>query len=127
MKCPKCGFQPIKQTDECPKCGIIFHKYLKLIKNSSSVVSFKNQTTENKIDKTAFIKELFFYIKPEVNPLSLGARALFFMIMLIWGLKFILSPLDFGYAGMRWTLSGILSICLFTRPDILFFGPSEDS
>jgi hypothetical protein len=98
MKCPKCGFQPIKQTDECPKCGIIFHKYLKLIKNSSSVVSFKSQTAENKIDKTAFIKELFFYIKPEANPLILGARVLFFIIMVIWGLRFILSPLDSGYA-----------------------------
>ena len=98
IECPKCGFQPIKQTDECPKCGIIFHKYLKSIKNSSSVVCFKSQTAENKIEKTAFIKELFFYIKPEANPLILGARTLFFMVMVIWGLRFILSPLDSGYA-----------------------------
>jgi hypothetical protein len=98
MKCPKCGFQPIEQIDECPKCGIIVHKYLKLIENSSSVVSFKSQTAQNESDKTAFIKELFFHIKPEVNPLILGARTLFFMILLIWGLRFILSPLDSGYA-----------------------------
>ena len=97
MKCPKCGFHPIKQTEECPKCGIIFHKYLKLIKNNSNVVSFESQAADNKIDKTAFIIDLFFYVKPEANPLILGARALFFVIMLIWGLKFILSPLDSGY------------------------------
>ena len=84
MKCPKCGFQPIKQTEECPKCGIIFDKYLKLIKNSSTVVSLKSQIVENEIDKTMFIKDLFFYVKPEANPLILGARTLFFIIMLIW-------------------------------------------
>jgi len=98
MKCPKCSFQPIKQTEECPKCGIIFHKYLKLIKNKPSAVSFKNQTAENNIDKTAFIKELFFHVAPQVDPLILGARTLFFTIMLIWGLKFIFSPLDSVYA-----------------------------
>jgi hypothetical protein len=97
MKCPKCGFQQINQTEECPKCGIIFDKYIKLIKNKSSVVSLKSQTAVNKIDKKAFIKDLFFYVKPEANPLILGARALFFIIILIWGFKFILSPMDSGY------------------------------
>ena len=97
MKCPKCGFQQINQTEECPKCGIIFDKYIKLIKNRSSVVSLKSQTAVNKIDKKAFIKDLFFYVKPEANPLILGVRALFFIIILIWGFKFILSPMDSGY------------------------------
>jgi hypothetical protein len=105
IKCPKCGFQPIQQTEECPKCGIIFHKYLKLIKNSSNAISIKSQTAENKIDKAAFIKDLFFYVKPEANSLILGTRALFFVIMFIWGLKFILSPMDSGYVmGSFWHL-----------------------
>ena len=97
MKCPKCDFEQINQTEECPKCGIIFDKYLKLIKNRSSVVSLKSQTAVNKIDKKAFIKDLFFYVKPEANPLILGARTLFFIIILIWGFKFISSPMDSGY------------------------------
>jgi len=97
MKCPKCDFEQINQTEECPKCGIIFDKYLKLIKNRSRVVSLKSQTAVNKIDKKAFIKDLFFYVKPEANPLILGARTLFFIIILIWGFKFISSPMDSGY------------------------------
>jgi hypothetical protein len=97
IKCPKCGFQPIEQIEECPKCGIIFHKYFKLLENNPAVVSLKSQTEENKLDKTAFIKELFFYVKPEANPLILGTRTLFFIAMLIWGLKFILKPMDSGY------------------------------
>ena len=71
MKCPKCGFQPVQQTEECPKCGIIFHKYIKLIQNSSKVVSIDSQTAENNSDKPAFIKDLFFFVNPEANPLIL--------------------------------------------------------
>ena len=98
MKCPKCGFQQTDQTKECPKCGIIIDKYLQLKKNRSTVASLKGQITEPKIEIKAFIKDLFFYVKPEVNPLILSGRALFFVIMLIWGFKFILSPMVSGYA-----------------------------
>lgn len=98
MKCPKCGFQQTDQTKECPKCGIIFDKYIQLNKNRSTVASLKGRITESKIDKKAFIKDLFFYVKPEANPLILSGRVLFFVIMLIWGFKFILSPMVSGYA-----------------------------
>jgi hypothetical protein len=98
MQCPKCGFQQTGQTEECPKCGIIFDKYIKLNKDRSTVASFKGQITEPKIDKNAFLNDLLFYVKLEANPLIGSARALFFVIMLIWGFKFILSPMDAGYA-----------------------------
>jgi hypothetical protein len=98
MKCPKCGFQPIDQTEECPSCGIIFDKYFKLKKNSSILVSLKSQIAKEKINKKTFIKDLFFYVKPETNPLIWGARTLLFIIMLIWGYKFISRPMDSGYA-----------------------------
>ena len=105
IKCPKCSFHPDIQTEECPRCGIIFRKYANFIKNSSAVVSLKSQTKINKIDRASFVKDLFLYVKPETNPLILGARALFFIIMLIWGLKFIISPLDSGYVmGSFWHL-----------------------
>ena len=98
IKCPKCGFQPIDQPAECPNCGIIFDKYIKLRKNGSRPVSSKSQTAEEKIDKKAFLKDLFLHIEPEVNPLIWGARTLFLIIMLIWTYKFILSPINSGYA-----------------------------
>lgn len=98
MQCPKCGFESINQTEKCSKCGIIFDKYLRLIKDNPTAVSFKGQTAEYKIDRTALIKDLLFHVTPQANPVTLGARTLFFIIMLIWGLKFISSPLDSGYA-----------------------------
>ena len=105
IKCPKCSFQPGIQTEECPRCGIIFRKYTNFIKNSSPGVPLKSQTETDKIDKASLVKDLFLYVKPDANPLILGARTLFFIIMLIWGLNFILKPMDSGYAmGSFWHL-----------------------
>jgi hypothetical protein len=45
-----------------------------------------------------FIKNLFLYVKPEANPLIFGGRVLVFIMMFIWGLKFILTPFETNYA-----------------------------
>lgn len=94
MKCPKCGFQQTDQAQDCPRCGIIFDKYIKLNEIRSRVPSFRKPAAEPKIDKIAFIQDLFFHVKPEANPLIVGGRTLIFIIILIWSFKFILSPLD---------------------------------
>ena len=39
------------------------------------------------------IKALLFYVKPETNPLIFGGRALFFLVIFFWGLKFIFMPM----------------------------------
>jgi len=98
MKCPKCSFQQTTQAAECPKCGIIFDKYLKLKQYRSTVTDFEDSPAEPGIDRKAFIRDLFFHVQPETNPLIVSGRALFFVIMLIWSFKFILSSMDSGYA-----------------------------
>ena len=40
------------------------------------------------------IKELLFYVKPETNLLLFGGRVLFFLVIFIWGLKFIFMPMS---------------------------------
>jgi hypothetical protein len=42
---------------------------------------------------TAIIKALLFYVEPETSLLILGGRALFFLVILIWGFKFIFMPM----------------------------------
>ncbi len=44
-----------------------------------------------------FIKELFFYVKLETNPLIFGGRVLFFLVVFIWGLRFIFTPMESNY------------------------------
>ena len=63
MKCPKCSFESGIQTKECPRCGIIFDKYINFIKNGPADVLFKSQSETNKIDKSLIFKHLFFYVK----------------------------------------------------------------
>jgi len=98
MTCPKCGFQPPGKTDECPKCGIVIDKYIKLIDNGLIGASLKNQPAVLGADKQAFVTDLFLYVKPDANPLIFGARAIFFIVILIWSAKFILQPMASGYA-----------------------------
>ena len=44
-----------------------------------------------------FLAELFCYVKPEINPLIFIGRILFFLVIFIWGVKFIFTPLDSNY------------------------------
>jgi len=98
MKCPKCGFERTDQQVECFKCGIIFDKYLKLKKNGPALTSIATQPPAKSVEILDFIKNLIFYVKPEAHPLIFGGRLLVFIVLLIWGLKFILTPLESNYA-----------------------------
>ena len=107
MKCPKCGFNHADQNTECLKCGIIFEKFLDSQKTDSPAEhsGIPSKTDINRgeeiVEKTDFgplLKNLFFYEKPGTNPLVFTGRVLFFLIMVVWGMVFIFSPIESGYA-----------------------------
>lgn len=113
MKCPKCGFDQASQATECLKCGIIFAKFIKAQKTDSTPDSSETSKESKTVpdeksieqedvpadeDLWALAKNLFFYAKPDTNPFIFGGRALFFLIMLIWGMVFIFSSVKSGYA-----------------------------
>ena len=97
MQCPKCGFEQTDQDGECLKCGVIFDKYLQFKKNKPVLSSVATQPSGRPARFREFIKDLFFYVKPEANYLIFGGRLLVFIIIFIWGLKFILSSLESHY------------------------------
>ena len=85
MECPKCNFEQSAQNLECIQCGLIFEKFRRL--NSAAAIS-KPRTgvrEQTDADTRGIIKNLFFYTKPETNPLILGARGLLFSIIFVWG------------------------------------------
>jgi hypothetical protein len=98
MKCPKCGFEQTDQKVECLKCGVIFDKYLKIKENKPTLTSVETQPAAKPGEILEIIKNVFFYVKPEANPLIFGGRVLVFIIIFIWGLKFIQTPLETHYA-----------------------------
>jgi len=100
MICPKCGFEQSISSIECPKCGIIFDKYLKL--NDYIVETRDGQILLNDSTKSTLrhvIKNLFFHVKPETTPLYFYGRVILFLILVIWVIKFILAPVESNYAG----------------------------
>lgn len=105
MKCPKCGFDQPDRGAECMKCGIVFDKYALKQRLHSITESAQNQAESpaaSDIESTnaaSFIEELLLYVKPGINVFFFAGRSLFFFILIVWGLKFIFTPLESNYAG----------------------------
>ena len=99
MRCPKCQFEQDDQQAECRRCGLIFEKYrqFQAAPKQQRLVSDNHQKAGNRFWEIA--NSVFGYVKPESNLIVFGGRVLFFVIMLIWGLKFILTPLESNYTG----------------------------
>ena len=97
MKCPKCSFEQPDQQTECIRCGVIFDKYRQRQKNTPPTESTAGVEIDPAPNPAEFIKELLFYVKPETNPLIFGGRALFFLVIFIWGLRFIFTPMESNY------------------------------
>jgi hypothetical protein len=97
MQCPKCSFEQPDQQTECLRCGVIFNKYRQWQKNLPETESSTEIHAEPAPGAAGIIKELLFYAAPETNPLIFAGRALFFLAIFIWGLKFIFTPMESNY------------------------------
>ncbi len=99
MRCPKCAFEQLDQKTECLKCGIIFEKYYEhptpLLRKRTGVPKEKELSVEDE----SFFKKVFFWVEPGVNPFYFGGRVIFFLIIFIWGWRFILTPMTSNDAG----------------------------
>ena len=99
MQCPKCSHTQSDQQTECLRCGIIFAKYREYQGGSPQPSSLSGVKGDEASPIGEIIKEIFFYVKPDTNPLVFAGRILFFLVIIVWGLKFILTPLETNYAG----------------------------
>ena len=106
MKCPKCSFEQADQNIECVHCGLIFEKYRKYQESKEGFQETdkdKEQdvsiTYKDPINLKEFIQNSFFYVNEETNSIVFGLRALFFGVFLIWGIIFIITPLEKNLTG----------------------------
>lgn len=100
MKCPKCRHEQGDHHLECVKCGVIFAKFAAaqppqpMDKQRGPV---DNPSKENRLD--ASLANVFFYTPPDNNILFIIGRSIVFIILIIWGVRFVISPLEDNYAG----------------------------
>ncbi len=105
MVCPKCGFEQPDSTAECLRCGIIFQKYRAREKRSDKESSFPlypDDSLRKRIRvrglKTV-VNDLLFSVKPEIHILFFAGRGVLFLIIVMWGIAFIIHPMASNYAG----------------------------
>jgi len=97
MRCPKCNFEQPDQQTECLRCGVVFDRYRQWQKNLPATEPSAATHAEPAPGAAEIIKELLFYVSPDINPLIFAGRVLFFLVMAIWGFKFIFAPMESNY------------------------------
>ena len=95
MRCPKCGREQTDVDTECPTCGIILAKWRRqqaLSRPGQSVPPATVQPITEDTD-SGILKALLFPMPATANPISLGARVLLLVVLTLWGLYFIFTPI----------------------------------
>ena len=99
VKCPKCSFEQPDANTECGKCGIVFEKY----RMRESSVHRSVATTAGPTARTQNVREavshLLFYTKSESNEILLAGRLFLFLLLFVWGWKFIFSSIESNSVG----------------------------
>lgn len=102
MRCPKCEFEQPAINTECVACGLIFEKYQAHQQKKTGppadsdnpVIFYTDQPTTF----FEYFRHFILHVKPEESPLVVWSRVGFFVILFIWGVKFIFTPFETGYA-----------------------------
>jgi hypothetical protein len=95
MKCPKCNFVQSDKKAKCLKCGIIFERY----QTAPLPMEASIATNESLTEERDFFQDVVFLVESKVNPFYFGGRVIIFVVLLVWGWKFILAPMGTNYAG----------------------------
>ena len=100
MKCPKCDFEQIEENSECDKCGVIFAKYFSMLGPHSEEPKCSTESpTIDDTESPISISHVFFYTKPKEPLAYFIGRFVVFIVLIFWGFKFIISPIESNYAG----------------------------
>ncbi len=97
--CPKCGYKRKESDtapeDQCPECGIVFSKWLKMqLKPLPPVDSAPSNTARFNVVRKgawAWLKGKLFHADPDIDAITVYGRLLVLCAAVVWGLKFILA------------------------------------
>jgi hypothetical protein len=105
MICPKCKYALPFAGNECPRCGIIFSKYRPPETGSAIEVKLPDTKAEAVLDRSDIMRDLLFHVEPDTSPISFGGRLLLFIVLLVYGWRFMIMPMESGtILGSLWHL-----------------------
>jgi hypothetical protein len=107
MDCPKCHLTRTNGSLECPRCGLIFSKYHPRQESQppEENIHVDYGVIPEKSSLPRQLWDIFFEVELTTNPFFFLGRALVFVILLIWGGKFIFSsPADARIMNGFWHL-----------------------
>ncbi len=96
MHCPKCEWEQGDGRSECDRCGIIFSKFVACSPRTDSRIP--RPAAQESIGWT-LAKEWLLTVEASVHPFHFAGRMLVFLLLVLWGWKFITTPLDTNYTG----------------------------
>ena len=100
MLCPHCQFQHLSDSTECRRCGIIFAKYRPTpMRYAQHDATPKAYSAASSSVIPQWGKEVLFPVNPRVNPVAYGGRLLIYAGLLLWGLKFLSTPMETNFVG----------------------------
>lgn len=116
MTCPKCAHEQNPASAECPKCGIVFEKYLKIQQARKN----KGKEEDSAEESGGFFSGVFMHVPDTANIFSLCGRAVVLLALFLWGWTFILSTPASNAAGC--SFMHLINLP-FHEAGHIFFGP----
>ena len=95
--CPKCHFELPDGSSECLKCGIIFEKYTP---SGETGARKKSAGESTEFEFFPWLKHLLFDVEPDVNVFYFCGRAILYLLLIVYGLKYVFSSVDTAYKVM---------------------------
>jgi hypothetical protein len=97
--CPKCRAERSAQEIECRTCGIIFAKYRPLPRPIVSPVSPPVHRSFRDAVPFQWAKQWLIESDTRTDSATLYGRILIYFVLLWWGGRFIITPLETNYTG----------------------------
>jgi hypothetical protein len=105
MRCPLCSCDQGGGNEECIRCGVIFSK---LTSHGRPPDQENPQRTESPVAEKGpvstgrlhWLNDFLLPVEPAVNVFAFGGRGILYLFLLIYGLIFILTPMEKSYTVM---------------------------
>ena len=93
MKCPKCEFDHPENREECLRCGVIFDKALSRASLSNHECAIGQDNEKKQFLFLERAKDFLLDIPPEENSLFHRGRTLLWILLAVWGIRFMFTPI----------------------------------